>query len=33
MSWVALPYGDPHIKSIKEKYKVKEIPTLVLLNH
>jgi nucleoredoxin len=31
MPWLALPFGDPIVAEIKQKYQVRGIPTLVLL--
>lgn len=32
MPWLALPYGDKHIKDLKNKFNVRGIPKLVILN-
>jgi thiol-disulfide isomerase/thioredoxin len=32
MPWLAVPFGAPKVKDLKEKYKVRGIPTLVVVN-
>lgn len=32
MPWLAIPYNDPNIKLMQDKYKVEEIPVLMLIN-
>jgi nucleoredoxin len=32
MPWVSIPFNDPRIKSLKQKFKVTGIPILLLLN-
>ncbi len=32
MPWLAVPFGDPKVKELKEKFNVRSIPTLVVVN-
>lgn len=32
MPWLAVPFGDPKVKELKQQFKVSGIPTLVVVN-
>jgi nucleoredoxin len=32
MPWLAVPFGDPKVKELKEKFKVSGIPALIVVN-